>query len=45
MPVIIYKSYDEKGIDIPHFQAIITVVLVVILHSLHIEFIFNLSSD
>ena len=45
IPAIIYKSYDEKGIDIPHFRAIMTIVMILFLHSVHIGLIFNISSD
>ena len=45
IPAIIYKSYDEKGIDIPHFRAIMTIVMILFLHIVHVGLIFNISSD
>ena len=42
---IIYLGYDERGIDIPHFRALITIVLILFLHAVHIGLLFKLPSD
>jgi hypothetical protein len=45
IPAIIYKSFDTRGVDIPHFRAIMTIVLIIFFHAVHIGLIFNISSD
>ena len=45
IPAIIYKSYDYKGVDIPHFRALMTIVMILFFHAVHIGLIFNISSD
>ena len=42
---IIYHTYDQKGLDIPHFRTITTIVMILFLHIVHIGLIFNLPSD
>jgi hypothetical protein len=42
---IVYKSYDDRGIDIPHFRALITVILVIFLHAVQIGILLKLPSN
>jgi hypothetical protein len=42
---IIYRSYDDRGVDIPHFRMIITIVFILFIHAVHIGLIFDLPSD
>lgn len=41
---IIYRSYEDRGVDIPHFRAIVTTVLILFLHMVHIGLAFDISS-
>lgn len=41
---IIYRGYDERGINIPHFRALITIALILFLHAVHIGLLFKLPS-
>lgn len=38
----IYRMYDDRGLSIPHFRALITVLLILFLHSLHIGLLFRI---
>jgi uncharacterized membrane protein YagU involved in acid resistance len=40
----IYRTYDDRGISIPHFRAIITIVIILFLHAVHIGLLFNIPS-
>lgn len=40
----IYHTYDDRGISIPHFRAIITIVIILFLHAVHIGLLFNIPS-
>lgn len=42
---IIYRTYDDRGIDIPHFRMLATVVFMLFLHVVHVGLLFNLSTD
>jgi hypothetical protein len=42
---IIYKTYDDKGIDDPHFRAIITILFLLFIHIVCVGLIFNLPSE
>lgn len=42
---IIYRSYDDRGVDIPYFRAIMTIVIILFLHMVHIGIIFEIPSD
>ena len=42
---IIYKSYDEKGLNIPHFRSIVTIVLILFLHVVQIGLVFKIPSN
>ena len=41
---VIYRMYDDRGISIPHFRAIITIVIILFLHAVHIGLLFNIPS-
>jgi hypothetical protein len=42
---IIYKTYDDKGLDIPHFRAISTVIFCLFLHIVHIGLLLDVPSN
>lgn len=42
---IIYRSYDDRGVDIPYFRTCLTVVLSLFLHAVQIGLIFDLPSS
>ena len=42
---IIYRTYDDRGIDIPHFRALITILIIIFLHVVQIGLLFKLPSD
>jgi hypothetical protein len=42
---VIYKSYDDRGVDIPYFRTCMTVILSLFFHTLQIGLIFNLPSE
>lgn len=42
---IIYKSYDEKGVGIPHFRTITTIVFILFMHIVQIGLVFRISSN
>ena len=42
---IIYQNYDERGVGIPHFRTIITVVFILFIHAVHIGLLFELPSN
>jgi magnesium-transporting ATPase (P-type) len=41
IPAIIYQIYDKRGTDIPHFRALITIVLILFLHLAHASLLFD----
>jgi len=41
---IIYRSYDDRGMDIPHFRTIVTIVFCLFLNIVHVALLFNLNS-
>ena len=42
---IIYKSYDDRGVDTPHFRALLTIILSLFLTAVNVGLLFNLPSD
>lgn len=42
---IIYHSYDDRGVDIPYFRTIATIVLILVFHLFHIGIIFDIPSN
>ena len=42
---IVYKSYDDKGLDIPYFRTIITVIFSLFLHIVQIGLLFDIPSN
>ena len=45
MVAIIYRVYDDKGAHSPYFDAILTIVVILFLHTVHVGLLFNLPSD
>ncbi len=41
---IIYRSYDDRGQDIPHFRAIMPIVLIIVCHAAHFALLFDIPS-
>jgi hypothetical protein len=42
---IIYKSYDDRGVDIPHFRALMTIILSLFLTVTNVALFFDIPSD
>jgi hypothetical protein len=42
---IIYQTYDDRGVNIPYFRTIMTIVLLLFLHAVQIGLLFDLPSD
>jgi len=42
---LIYHSFDDRGIDIPHFRAMTTIVFILFLHIMHAGLIFKIPFD
>lgn len=42
---IIYRTYEDRGISIPYFRAITTIVLIMFFHVVHLGLLFNIASD
>ncbi len=41
---IVYRMYEDRGASIPYFRTIITILLILLLHTVHIGLLFNLPS-
>jgi len=41
----IYKSYDEKGVGIPHFRTIVTIAFILFMHFIQIGLFFKIPSN
>jgi hypothetical protein len=41
---VIYKSYDDRGVDIPYFRTCITVIMSLFIHAVQVGLIFDLPS-
>src|SRR4030095_3047123 len=44
LTAIIYRTYEDKGLDIPHFRAIATVIFSLFLHIVQIALVFDIPS-
>jgi hypothetical protein len=42
---IIYKSYDDRGVDIPHFRALVTIIFALFLTIVNVGLLFDIPSD
>jgi hypothetical protein len=41
---IIYRTFDDRGVDIPHFRAIVTIIFLFFLHVVFIGLLFDIPS-
>lgn len=41
---IVYRMYEDRGASIPYFRTIITILLILFLHTVHIGLLVNLPS-
>jgi hypothetical protein len=41
---VVYRSYDDRGVDIPYFRTCMTVVLSLFIHAVQVGLVFNLPS-
>ncbi len=45
IPAIIYRTYDDRGAHSPYFDAILTMIIILFFHAVHIGLLFNIPSD
>lgn len=41
---IVYRTYDDRGQDIPHFRAIITILFLFFVNTVHLGLLFDIPS-
>jgi hypothetical protein len=44
LPAIIYRTYIDRGQDIPYFRTIVTIVSILFLHAVHVGLLFDIPS-
>ena len=44
IPAIIYRTYDDRGLDIPHFRAIVTIIFLLFMYAVCVGLLFNIPS-
>jgi len=44
LPAIIYRTYIDRGQDIPYFRTIVTLVSILFLHAVHVALLFDFPS-
>ena len=42
---IIYRTYDDRGMDIPHFRTLVTIIAILFLHLVQIGLLFTYPSN